>query len=177
MLQPARGAYVTALRLHLHILIQVVRLLSPLMKQRVEAGMLQWKAARKGQRGENQIGRETVETPGDGNLERANLTSRVSAHMFVAPCDNKEADATKPEIWTSSRSASLDSDGASCLRIFESFPPPHIRVSPDASGTRTASPRCASARPPPRDASLAEEDIPLSLGGDDFECLCHHRLD
>ena len=34
------------------------------------------------------IGRETGGTPSDGNMERPNVTARVTEHLFVAPCDN-----------------------------------------------------------------------------------------
>ena len=40
------------------------------------------------------IGRGKVETSGDGNVERPNITSRVSAHMFVDLCDSKEVNAS-----------------------------------------------------------------------------------
>ena len=39
------------------------------------------------------IGRETNGTPNDGNAERPNVTSRVTDHLLVAPCDNKGVDA------------------------------------------------------------------------------------
>ncbi len=39
------------------------------------------------------IGCETGGTTSDGNAERPNVTSRVTEHLFVAPCDNKEVDA------------------------------------------------------------------------------------
>ena len=38
-------------------------------------------------------GREMVGTPSDGNVERPNVTSRVTDHLLVAPCDNKGDDA------------------------------------------------------------------------------------
>ncbi len=35
------------------------------------------------------IGREMGGTPSDGNVEMPNVTSRVTKHLFVDPCDNK----------------------------------------------------------------------------------------
>ena len=61
------------------------------MKQGMEAGMLQWEAARGG--ASVTIGRETDGTPNDGNVERLNVTSRVAENLVVAPCDNKGVDA------------------------------------------------------------------------------------
>jgi hypothetical protein len=39
------------------------------------------------------IGPEMGGTSSDGNVERPNVTSRVTEHLFVAPCDNKGVDA------------------------------------------------------------------------------------
>ncbi len=39
------------------------------------------------------IGCETDGTPNDRNVERPNVTSRVTEHLFVAPCVNKGVDA------------------------------------------------------------------------------------
>jgi hypothetical protein len=39
------------------------------------------------------IGREMDGTANDGNMEGPNVTSRVTDHLFVAPCDNKGVDA------------------------------------------------------------------------------------
>jgi hypothetical protein len=39
------------------------------------------------------IGREMGGTPSDGNVGRPNNTSRVTEHLFDAPCDNKGVDA------------------------------------------------------------------------------------
>ena len=39
------------------------------------------------------IGRETGGTPSDRNVERPNVTSRVTEHLFIAACDKKGVDA------------------------------------------------------------------------------------
>ena len=36
---------------------------------------------------------ETDGTPNDGNVQRPNVTSRVTDHLFAAPCDNKGVDS------------------------------------------------------------------------------------